>query len=297
MTKTLTIWIGIFLLAGCSTGNFSPVEKGTAGRYSESALLQGAWELYQDDEYEGKAFPEERLYFHKSGQLLVDGPDRICGRYDISGNNIDFIVPISGLEVVSSRPYKLDEKTLRLANRRKGFAHYKRIDGMLENCRLDEAWAVKRDGKISFRIPPGWLFWGFPTNSEGIQQVKVANADGSKFLVFAKLPPLEATDGSSLRDMFHKIAEDLLTQTPLSGKPLQQVGVGSLYGIEGYAFMCHDEETEDMIFKAVGKTLENATVLLVVCYIQDRLHELEHIAKSIYIDGNPLSSKFLMTMR
>lgn len=39
------------------------------------------------------------------------------------------------------------------------------------------------------------------------------------------------------------------------------------------------------------KEMDKAVILLIFYYISDELHELEHIAESIYVEGMPISSQ------
>lgn len=252
--------------------------------------LHGAWLLTADDEYPDQTFPDEKLYFHKNGQLLVDGPDFLCGRYDVIGNQLQIIAPLKGHEIVYLRSFILDRNGLRLKNIRKGFAHYKPMKGMMELCMIDEKWKLHAIGYISIKSPQDWTILGEPPNSSGIQELRIMNPDASKLLLVVRLPVDAGYPQQDVLKITGDIASKLLADTPMAGFRILPAGVEGYFGITGSAYLA-ETKNPPLTLKVIIKRLPSSAALIFALYSRDLLMELERAAQLIYVDGIPVSSE------
>ncbi len=287
--KLFTILVAFLLLSACSTGKPSSLTL-TKDKNHNQVLkkFHGTWVLYKDDEYIGQTFPDEKLYFHSDGQLLVNGPNYLCGKYDVINDNIQIIAPVKGYEVAYLRKFILEKNRLHLKNDNKGFAHYKRLNEMLEYCVLDEDWDIKSIGFMSFKVPKRWIVQGELPN-RGLQELQLINPDASKLLLAVRIPTPWEYPKEELVKITKNIASQMMIGTPLAGFRLKPAGVDNYFEIKGFTYQTQRKDP-DFILKAVIKQLRNSAVLLFVLYSSDRLDELGHIAKLIYMDGEPIAS-------
>jgi hypothetical protein len=252
--------------------------------------LHGTWVLTKDDEYVGQTFPNEKLYFHKDGKLLIDGPNFICGRYKVLEDYLQIIVPVKGHEIAYFRKFFLDQTGLHLENLQKGFAHYKQRKGMLELCIPDEEWKLQVIGRISFKVPQEWFVSGGEPNKNGIQELQLTNPDDSKLLLAVRLPTGIGYPQKKVIKITREIASSMLLATPMAGFHLLPAGVDNYFGITGATFLA-ETKNPPLTLKVVIKRLHQAAAIVFILYSNDQLLELENIAQLIYVDGVPISSK------
>lgn len=282
--------IAVFLLSACSSGKPAQRPPVDAAGISVSSL-GGVWSLYRDDDYADNNFPEETLYFHKDGVLFVKGPEHHCGSYGVTGEHLVITVPHHGREKTVARKFMLDSEGLHLTNRNGGFAHYRRLQALREYCRLYEPWSLKSNHAVSFKLPPGWTYRLTRPDDNGVQQFQATNKDKSKQLIMIRFLRLEAYKKEALEALVKEIANKVKARTPLHDQPLETVSADALYSVEGPVCAATHRQSPSMTLKAVGRTMSRSTVVLVDYHTRDRLKEIEYIARSIYVDEEPISSE------
>lgn len=288
--KLFTLSFTLFLICSCSLVIPQPDKTGTESLKDPLEItLHGAWILTADDEYPDQTFPDERLYFHTDGQLLVDGQDFLCGRYSVTGDQIQIIAPVKGHEIVYFREFILDRSGLHLKNIHKGFAHYQPMKGMVELCIPDEQWKLHVLGYFSFKAPQDWVILGEAPNKEGIQEVRVMNPDESKLLLAVRLPVDMDYPQQEVIKITRQIGSRLLQNTPMSGFQLKPAGVNNYFGITGTTFLA-ETNNPPLTLKVVVKRLQTSAVIIYTLYSSDLLMELENVAQLIYVDGVPVLS-------
>ncbi len=288
--KFFTPYFILFLICSCTPGIPQPDKVKTESKMDPPQIsILGAWMLTMDDEYTGQTFPEERLYFHKDGQLLVDGEDFLCGRYEVIGDQIQIIAPVKGQEISYFRKFILDQTGLHLKNIHKGFAHYEPMKGMVELCIPDEQWKLHAVGYFSFKVPQDWTFLGEAPKKDGIQEVQVMNPDASKLLLAVRLPVNMGYPQQEVIKITGEIASKLIQNTPMAGFQLKPAGVNNYFGITGTTFLA-ETKTPPLTLKVVIKRLQTSAVIIYVLYSSDLLMELENVAQLIYVDGVPVLS-------
>jgi len=291
LLRLLTVPLTLLIVSGCSL-----VERPSISPPSESLLLNkslyGVWSLSKDDEYLEEDFSNEKISFHKDGQLLVDGLSRFCGKYYITGNQIHMIFPINGLEIVYARQFKIDEEGLHLNNPITGFAHYKKIKENIEYCAVYESWKLVAKGFFTLKAPEAWTAKNKIYKGVGIQEFQLINKNASKILIMIRMPLIYIKNPDNfLKESLNKVADKILANRSINRSHLRLARSNELYGISGLSYKGELIQPIKASFKGVGKEMDKALILLIFYYISDELHELEHIAKSIYVEGRPISSQ------
>jgi hypothetical protein len=288
--KFFTLYFILFLICSCTLTTPQPDKIKIENTKDQPEIsLHGAWILTRDDEYQSQSFPDERLYFHKDGQLLVDGQDFLCGRYNLIGDQIQIIAPVKGHEIAYFRKFILDQTGLHLKNIHKGFAHYQPMKGMMELCIPDEQWKLQAIGYFSFKTPQDWAVLGEAPNREGIQEVRIMNPDASKLLLAVRLPVDMGYPQQEVIKITREIASKLIQDTPMAGFQLNPAGLNNYFGITGTTFLT-ETKNPPLTLKVVIKRLQTSAVIIFVLYSSDLLMELEHVAQLIYVDGVPVLS-------
>ncbi|MBA4367678.1 MAG: hypothetical protein C0403_08575 [Desulfobacterium sp.] len=289
--KFFALYLILFLICSCTLGIPQPdIIKTESKKDQPEISLHGAWMLTMDDEYTGQTFPDEMLYFHKDGQLLVDGQDFICGRYDVIGDQIQIIAPVKGHEVAYFRKFILDQNGLHLKNIHKGFAHYQPMKGMVELCIPDEQWKLQAIGYFSFKAPQDWSVLGEAPKKDGIQEVRIMNPDASKLLLAVRLPVDMGYPQQEVIKITREIASKLIQDTPMAGFQLKPAGVNNYFGITGTTFLA-ETKTPPLTLKVIIKRLQTSAVIIYTLYSSDLLMELENVAQLIYVDNVPVLSE------
>jgi len=288
--KLFILSFTLFLICSCALVIPQPDNTSAESQNDPFEItLHGAWILTRDDEYPGQTFPDERLYFHKDGQLLVVGQDFLCGRYDVIGDQIQIIAPVKGHEIAYFRKFILDQNGLHLKNIHKGFAHYLPMQGMMELCIPDEQWKLQAIGYFSFKSPRDWSVLGEAPNKEGIQEVRIMNPDASKLLLAVRLPLDMGSPQQEVIKITRQIASKLLQDTPMAGFQLKPAGLNNYFGITGTTFLA-ETNNPPLTLKVVIKRLQTSAVIIFALYSNDLLMELEQVAQLIYVDGVPVLS-------
>lgn len=290
MVSARLFLIGSMLVAiiSCAlNGQTPPVPE--AGDRGEANAVYGAWVLVRDDDHPDGSAPYEKLVFHKDGQLLIDGVSRFCGRYAISGTQIRMAVPINGREVHYAREFTLDGTGLHLQNLTAGYAHYEREQEKLEYCAVYESWQQLVNGFFILKAPDTWTLRNRRYRGIGIQELQLVNADATKVMILIRMPHRLVRDPDIfLAQAMRKMAYQTLAKRSADAADLTLNASASLYGIDGFAYTGEFIQPFAINLEGLGKKMKNAFLFFVCFYTHDRLHEIEHVAQSVYMDGKPV---------
>ena len=252
--------------------------------------LVGVWRLVKDDEFPNQEILFEQLVFHKDGQLLVDGVNLLCGRYNIIGDQLQIIAPVNGYEIAYLRKFILNSAGLHLKNMMQGFAHYQKRQGLMKICMPDEKWKLHAIGYVSLKAPQEWTIFGEVPESNGMQELRAVNPDESKRLMVIRLPVGMGYPQNEIIAITKDIAAKFVMGTPLAGMRVSADSRHGYFGITGKT-LSSEITKPPMTLKIVIKRLRTSAALIFALSAQDLLMELHHMAKSIYIDGTPVASE------
>ena len=98
--------------------------------YSQSESfhqLVGTWEVYKDEERNGKTLPKEAMSFWANGVFEISGDHPHKGLYRIKASTMEMLIKLGDRSLRLNREFKIKNGELLFKNPNVGWVYYKQI--------------------------------------------------------------------------------------------------------------------------------------------------------------------------
>ncbi len=287
MKKTI-IFILIF---GFFCGGWGCVSSQKTVNNSSSEAIQGAWELYKDDDKPDQPIPYEKLYIYEDGRLFVDSSTKYYGFYELIDNQFHMILSKDGYEVKFPREFLLNEQGLLFVNSKKGYAYYKKTNDVLPSWKFEDLWETKTNSYISMKVPTGWKIHSETPDETGHQRLMLNNADSTKMIFVVRVPQLTHLPEADFLKVAEELINSFLNATPMAGSPLKKIDTSNFCGINGTAYISEKDTPPKWTVNAVCTKTDKSAVFIILSYHVDQLKEINRLVRTIEVDDIKLSTE------